>query len=128
MDRFEKGLATFLVVCVLLLGFAMYGDQHPVFAQAGTSHITSFAPLTLTGSVQALNATYAGTCYAVQVYNPSTHVITVGDSTVSATIGVQIAAGGARYFAPLSTGASWSMSKLFVFGTTSDTLQYDCLH
>lgn len=84
--------------------------------------------VTIPASGQIALTTTRTPAYELYVQNNSTHTIRVGDSTVSATKGLLVAASNAApgplMFRPSGGGLLIEVSQVFVFGTAADVVDF----
>lgn len=90
------------------------------------------APTTLQvtlGAAATPLATLANQCNWIVVQNNATHAMRVGDASVTATRGIQLASGspgGSFYQGPKPTGGATNLAQLYVFGTSGDVVDITC--
>lgn len=101
------------VFAALIIGLLMLVPHHSVDAQGGLIVVTGNADVTGTGA--AVQASTSGSARWVQVIAPSTNgaVIRCGGTTVSATVGAPVAAGGGLFFPAVPVDSRLSTSQFY---------------
>jgi len=90
------------------------------------------APTTLQvtlGAAATPMATVATQCNWITIQNNATHAMRLGDFTVTATKGIQLASGspgGSFYQGPKPTGGATNLAQFYVFGTAGDVVDVTC--
>lgn len=89
--------------------------------------LASFAEVTGTGAAVALTTNTQTLCSYIQIIAPAANsaVVRFGDSTVSATVGLPIAAGGG-YNTPVIPGSKYAMSAQYVYVANNDKVDFAC--
>lgn len=121
-----------LIVIATLIGyFALWPAHAPVEAQGGLVVVTS--PVQVTGTGAAVQIATSGTARWVQVLAVTGNAATVncGDSNVSTTRGILIAAGGGFMFPQISPDQRqnvnqryYSLSTLYCYVANGDKVNF----
>ena len=127
-----------LLFLAVSLGFYWHINKPMPVAHAQTVRLTTFATLTLTGSLQQVSSA-SNVCTVLQFYAPGsgsavgTNVgqVIVGDSNISASgtgRGIPLVPGAARSVpAVVTTSLSTvAISTMYAIGTSGDHLMFDC--